>query len=136
MSNTTRQENITTLRDFLSKLMNNLNLSIDDIFIKMVENNENNENNEYNDSIQGWYYEALCKILIISKCISGIDYINVKSGYTSSLSNFKNFESIIDTNIHSGNNRADVILEDLKNTIIGISIKHGNSLSVDKTDVI
>jgi len=93
------------------------------------------ENSEDNPSKKGFNYEELCKLLIISKCISEIDYNNVKSGYISSLIKFKNFESIIDTTIHSGNNIADIILEDSENTIIIISVKYSDNQQMKTTDI-
>lgn len=81
---------INTLKDFLQKLLNNLNiLSNDDLFNKMVKK----DHHKYTPSMQGFYYEALCKLLIISKCVNGIDYISVKNGRNTSINNLLNFQN-------------------------------------------
>lgn len=48
--------------------------------------------------MQGFYYEALCKLLIISKCVNGIDYISVKNGRNTSINNLLNFQNFNEKN--------------------------------------
>ena len=103
--------------DILCNLLNLIKLSSSDIFNIIISDNMSNPNSQR----QGAIFETLCILLQITKCIT-INYTNILVGSLNNLKSLNNFNEVLNTNIHQGNNKSDMTIKQDK-TIIAFSIK-------------
>ena len=122
-------------KDVLANMLLNIMLSGSIMFTLLMSDN----NSGPNESRQGFLFETICEILVILKCIPGIDYSNILSGKVdvfASLKQVTNIKTILTNKIHQGNNVSDITI-DCESTIIGFSCKYNKQekISVKSTDI-
>jgi hypothetical protein len=122
-------------KDVLANMLLNIALGGSIMFTLLMTDN----NSDPSDSRQGFLFETICEILVILKCIPGIDYSNILSGKVdvfASLNKVTNIKTILTNKIHQGNNVSDITIED-EDTIIGFSCKYNKQekISVKSTDI-
>ena len=123
-------------RNVLENILENRwsnHLSGKDLFkVIMLDNNMDIQDNYVR---QGWIYETLCQILVISKCIIGLNYIEILDGQLQSLEPIKSVKTQLNIKIAGGgNNVADIVIKkDNNTTIVGLSVKYKNKFG--ETDI-
>jgi hypothetical protein len=117
-SSSKRSDMLYNLYLFILKYKNKQYTS-SEIFTKLIEKKNNTT------SFQGFLFETLVEILIITKCFIGLTfdkYINGKISET--LIPETSIKNILSKKINNGGNISDIILQQLDGTYIGISIKN------------
>jgi site-specific DNA-methyltransferase (adenine-specific) len=116
-------------KDILSNMLANLKLSGKEMFdLIMMENTE-----VVDERRQGWIYESLCQILIVLKCVQGLNYSEILEGQLQNLTQVKNINVLLKLAIDGGgNNIVDLTIKQ-GSTTIPFSIKYKNKHS--ETDV-
>jgi hypothetical protein len=87
-----------------------------------------------NESRQGYLYESLCELLILCKCFRGLDYKEVREGQIQNHKKVENCRSLLNNNIHNGNNVADMILVQEEATVL-ISMKYRGKFNPKDSDI-
>ena len=83
---------------------------------------------EQTPSRKGFIFESLCELLIIAKCIKGLDYDEIKIGKYPSLHKLENINSILKKNISTNESGISDITILKNNTLIPFFwIKEGSS---------
>ena len=82
---------------------------------------------------QGWIFESLCQILIILKCIVGLNYTEICYGTMENLKKLKTVNNLLKTKIEGGGNNIIDITIKHNDTVIPFSIKYKKKYS--ETDV-
>jgi hypothetical protein len=91
-------------------------------------------NKKTDSSRQGYLYESLCEFLILSKSFPGLDYVEVRDGQVQNHRTLTNCKTLLERNIHSGNNVADMILKQETGTLL-ISIKYRGKFNPKDSDI-
>jgi len=112
-------------RDILANMLTNIKLTGKELFELIM-----NENKElYDERRQGWIFETLCQILIILKCIQGLNYNEILGGQLQNLKQIKNSNDLLKIKVDGGgNNIVDLTIKD-GSTIIVFSVKYRNKYS-------
>lgn len=105
----------------LENMINNLSKNIKPEEMYNIIMNDNDVNT---DSRKGWIYESLCEILILTKCIPGIDYTEFMEGQLQNLHSVNNINTILNIKIGGGGNNISDISLKLNKTNIIFSIKY------------
>ena len=117
-------------RDILTNMLLNITLGGALLFDLLMTDNKS----EPSESRQGDLFETICEILVILKCIPGIDYSNILCGDCSSLKPVTNIKNVLSNKIHQGGNVSDITIEH-EGTIIGFSSKYKKKVSRKGTDL-
>ena len=89
------------------------------IYNEMIENSNNSQ------SLNGFLFETIIEILIITKCFIGLNYMEYMDGKVSDvLTKIEDINIILNKRVHSGNNICDIVLKTSTNEYVGISIKN------------
>ena len=125
---TTRFERPITRKDMLTNMLRHVHLSARELFhLIMTETNET-----CNETRQGWLFETLSQILIMTKCM-GVDYDEIYDGQLQSLKQVKNIRKLLNIKIDGGgNNIVDMVIKK-ESTFIYFSVKY--SKKYKETDV-
>ena len=99
------------------------------LFALLISDN----NSSPNESRQGDLFEAIAEILVLLKCIIGINYTQIMDGDLASLVVVSNAKTILNKPIHQGNNVSDITIKDGDCTI-GFSSKYKKKVSKKATD--
>jgi len=87
----------------------------------------------HDETRQGWIFETICQILIITKCIVGLNFIEILDGQLQSLETIKNVKTLLNLKVAGGgNNVADIVIKNTT-TVTAFSIKYKNKFG--ETDV-
>jgi hypothetical protein len=116
-------------KDVLENMLANTNLRGIQLLELLMENNLSPS-----DSRRGDLFETICEILVILKCITGLNYTKIMIGDLSSLKQVKNIKILLNNKIHQGNNVSDITIENDKTTIC-FSIKYKKKVSKKGTDI-
>ena len=117
-------------KDILANMLANTNLSGKELYNIIMSD----INSSPSDSRRGDLYETLCEILLITKCIENINYINIMSGDLSSLKEVKTIKTLLCKKIHQGGNVSDISIKN-GNIITCFSIKYKKKVSKKGTDI-
>ena len=117
-------------KDVLANMLLNIMLGGSIMFTLLMSDNHSGPS----DSRQGDLFETICEILVILKCIRGIDYTHILCGNCASLKQVTNIKTILTNKIHQGGNVSDITIED-EGTIIGFSSKYKKKISRKGTDL-
>ena len=91
---------------------------------------------DVNSSIQGYLFESLFEILILSKCLNGVSYSKMYQGQLSALVPITQAKQILKHKLHQGGNVSDITIKTDDGTTIAFSVKHNKDrISTDKSDV-
>ena len=116
-------------KDVLINMLSNTHLTGAKIFELIMTDNYSSPI----ESRQGWLFETLCIILIITKCIIGLNYTEILDGQVQHLKQLTNFNNLLNIKIAGGgNNKSDMTIKDAS-TLILFSIKYKNKFG--ETDV-
>lgn len=120
-------------QDFRSNVLENMfsnkHLSSKELFQGIMFDNMD----LHDDTRQGWIFETICQILIITKCIVGLNFIEILDGQLQSLETIKNVKTLLNLKVAGGgNNVADIVIKNTT-TITAFSIKYKNKFG--ETDV-
>jgi len=107
-----------------------------DIVIFILNNSDNKNiyfdliNDKNTSSFNGFKYESIVELLIISKCMPGVDYDEIIVGQYPSINRLENIKKVLNKNIHSkeGGN-SDVTIK-FKDVLIPFSIKYKDTIDV------
>uniref|UniRef100_A0A6C0BLZ4 Helicase ATP-binding domain-containing protein n=1 Tax=viral metagenome TaxID=1070528 RepID=A0A6C0BLZ4_9ZZZZ len=83
---------------------------------------------------QGFLFETITIILIVTKCLVKLDYTEMRIGQIGNHEKLRDFMKLLIENVHLGNNPADVILKQTDDITVFISIKYRNNLLPKDTD--
>ena len=114
--------------DVLKSILSNIYLSGHDKF-KLIMNSTSC------DSKRGYLFESICELLIITKCMKGINYNEIKSGEYPSINSIKNVREILKKNIRSKEGGVSDILIKISEDIIPFSIKYKNNFLPSSSDI-
>jgi hypothetical protein len=116
-------------KDILSNMLANLKLSGKEMFdLIMMESKE-----VIDERRQGWIFESLCQILIVLKCVQGLNYSEILEGQLQNLIQVKNISVLLKILIDGGgDNIVDLTIRQ-GSTTIPFSIKYKNKYC--QTDV-
>ena len=110
--------------------------------LEYILNSEFNENEIFNSimnnkdpSKKGYCFETLAELLIVSKCIEGIEYDKIKIGNYPILKDLKDFNHISNKHINSKHGGVSDITITKDNILIPFSIKYKNNFLPSSTDV-
>lgn len=116
-------------KDVLKFILDNIHLPNDVLFNMIIKGKDNNNNL----SAQGFSYETIIEILLVTKCIDGLNYTSIYEGQLNNLKIIKNIKKLLDRKIlGQGGNKVDISIQYL-DTIIPISIKYRKNFG--ETDV-
>jgi len=115
-------------KNVLTNMLRHVHLSGSELFhLIMTETNE-----ACNETRQGWLFETLSQILIMTKCM-GIDYTEIYDGQLQSLKQVKNIRKLLNIKIDGGgNNIVDMVIKQ-DATFILFSMKYNKKYK--ETDV-
>jgi hypothetical protein len=119
------------IEDVLNNILINTDLPIKELYNLILT--DNNSNNSDNNSRKGFIFEAICKLLIISKCLK-INYNNILQGQLQSLTKCKNIIDFLNNPINDGNNPSDLTLMK-DNDIVAFSVKYRDNFIPKDSDV-
>lgn len=116
-------------QDILTNILLNILLPINELYtLLMTDNNTIND-----ESRQGWLYESLWQLMIITKCINGISYNKIYEGQLQSLRTISNINTLLECKVGGGgNNIVDIVIE-YNNILMPFSIKYKNKYG--ETDI-
>lgn len=116
-------------KDVLAFLLNNTHLHSDELFDMIIKGKGNNNNL----SAQGFLFETMVEILLITKCINGLNYTSIHEGQLNNLKIINNVQKLLNKQVlGQGGNKVDVSIQ-YQDTIIAISIKYRKNYG--ETDV-
>ena len=92
-------------------------------------------NNTTCDSKRGHLFESICELLIITKCMEGINYNEIKSGKYPSINSIKNIREVLRKNIRSNEGGVSDISIKINEHIVPFSIKYKNTFLPSSSDV-
>jgi len=92
-------------------------------------------NNTSCDSKRGYLFESICELLIITKCMEGINYNEIKSGEYPSINSIKNIREVLRKNISSKEGGVSDILIKINEHIVPFSIKYKNTFLPSSSDI-
>jgi hypothetical protein len=125
---TTLFERQITRKDVLTNMLRHVHLSGSELFQLIM----NETNATCNETRQGWLFETLSQILIMTKCM-GIDYTEIYDGQLQSLKQVKNIRKLLNIKIDGGgNNIVDMAIKQ-DSTFILFSMKYNKKYK--ETDV-
>ena len=109
---------------------------IDIIYLLFKHKDDFNINNLLNkdDSTNGFIFETLFQILVIFKCINGINYTSIYDGQLHTLNEIFSIKDFFDKPLHQGNNASDLTIKDSE-TFIAFSVKYKNKFISDLSGV-
>ena len=87
-------------------------------------------NDKNNSSFNGFLYESIIELLIISKCMPGIDYDEIIIGQYPSIIRLENIKRVLNKNINSKEGGVSDITIKIKNELIPFSIKYKDTIDV------
>ena len=119
------------VEDVLAFILINTDLPSKDLYNLILT--DNNTNNSDNNSRKGFIFEAICKLLIISKCLK-INYNDILQGQLQSLTKYKNIINFLNNPINDGNNPSDLTLMK-DNDIVAFSVKYRDNFIPKDSDV-
>jgi len=114
--------------DILKNIFININLNETEIYSKIL-------NATNSDSEKGFLFETLCELLIISKCIDGINYDEIKAGEYPSLNSLKDIKEVFKKKIRSKEGGVSDILIEKDGYMVSFSIKYKNTFLPSSSDV-
>ena len=85
-------------KDILTNMLKNIDLTGKEILKKILTDN----NTSTNESRQGWIYETCWQIVIILKCVNGINYNQILDGKLDNLKLLKNINYLLKIKIAGG----------------------------------
>jgi hypothetical protein len=117
-------------KDILANMLTNIKLSSGkETFYRIMKDNKET----CDASRQGWIYETLCQILIVTKCVEQIPYTAIYDGQLQNGKPLTNVNALLKIRIAGGgNNIVDMTIKQ-DNTLVLWSIKYKNKYS--ETDV-
>jgi len=86
-------------------------------------------------SRKGFIFESLCELLIITKCIKGLDYDEIKIGKYPSLHKLESINNILKKNISTNESGISDITILKNNTLIPFSIKYRQDFKPAESDI-
>ena len=92
-------------------------------------------NNTTCDSKRGHLFESICELLIITKCMEGINYNEINSGKYPSINSIKNIREVLRKNIRSNEGGVSDISIKINEHIVPFSIKYKNTFLPSSSDV-
>lgn len=95
-------------KDILTNILLNQNLSSTEIFALIMSDN----NSTPTPSRMGGLYEALVEIMILMKCVNGINYTKIMEGDLSALRHISNCKTVLNKKILQGSNVSDITIMD------------------------
>jgi len=115
------------IEDILNNILINNDLPIKELYnLILTDNNSDN-------SRKGFIFEAICKLLLIAKCLK-ITYDDILQGQLQSLTKCKNIKEFLNNHIHDGNNPSDLTLMK-DNDIVSFSVKYRDNFIPNDSDV-
>lgn len=119
-------------KDVLANMLSNLKLAGKLLFDLIMSDN----NSSPISSRKGDLFETLCEILLVTKCICGLNYTNIMSGdLLSSVKPVKNIKTLLNNKIHQGGNVSDISITQYTTTV-AFSVKYNDKkISRKGTDV-
>ena len=87
------------------------------------------------DSKKGFLFESVCELLIITKCMKGLNYHEIKAGEYPSINTIKNIKDILKKNIRSKEGGVSDILIKIHEYVVPFSIKYKNTFLPSSSDV-
>ena len=121
-------ETLVSRHDVANNILMNINLSENENYEKIM-------NSTSSDSEKGFRFETLCELLIITKCIDGVNYDEIKSGEYPSVTSVTNIKEVLKKNIRSKDGGVSDILIKQGEYIVSFSIKYKNSFLPSSSDV-
>jgi hypothetical protein len=116
--------------DVLATMLRNLRIPGKDMFRLLMTDNANTSDDF---TRMGWLYETICQIMIICKCVTGLDYTEIYEGQLHNRKPVKNVLNLLETKVAGGGrNLVDMILMN-QTTLIPITVKYNNAYK--ETDV-
>ena len=117
-------------KDILTNILLNKILSGKDLFALIMSDN----NSAPSESRQGDIFESIVEIMVLMKCVKGINYTEMLEGDLSSLNKISNGKTILNKKIHQGGNGSDITIKDGE-CVIAVSCKYnGGKISKKGTD--
>jgi hypothetical protein len=111
-------------------MLRNLRIPGKDLFRLLMTDNANTSDDF---TRMGWLYETICQLMIICKCVAGLDYTEIYQGQLHNRKPVKNVLNLLETKVAGGGkNLVDMILMN-QTTLIPITIKYNNAYK--ETDV-
>ena len=109
-------------KDILIFILLNIKLQCNDLYDLIMS--DNISSNITDDIRKGWLFESICQILIVLKCIDGLNYTEIYKGKIENCTKINNISSLLNIKIAGGGgNIADIIIKQ-ENNIIPFSIKY------------
>jgi hypothetical protein len=116
--------------DVLAAMLRNLRIPGKDLFRLLMTDNANTSDDF---TRMGWLYETICQIMILCKCVAGLDYTEIYQGQLHNRKPVKNVLNLLETKVAGGGrNLVDMILMN-QTTLIPITVKYNNAYK--ETDV-
>jgi site-specific DNA-methyltransferase (adenine-specific) len=116
--------------DVLTAMLCNLRIPGKDLFRLLMTDNANTSDDF---TRMGWLYETICQIMILCKCVAGLDYTEIYQGQLHNHKPVKNVLNLLETKVAGGGrNLVDMILMN-QTTLIPITVKYNNAYK--ETDV-
>lgn len=116
-------------KDILTNILLNQNLAGKDLFALIMSDN----NSAPSESRQGFLFESIVEIMVLMKCVKGINYTEMMEGDLSSLNKISNGKTVLNKKIHQGGNVSDITIKDGE-CVIAFSIKYKKKASKKGTD--
>ena len=121
-----------TRKNVLQNILTNMYITGKEIF-KLIMSDNSVGVSSGDETRQGWLFETLCIILIVSKCIAGLNYTEILDGQLQNLKQVFNFNNLLKIKVAGGgNNKSDMTLKDGP-TLCSFTIKYKNKFG--ETDV-
>ena len=118
-----------TRYNLLEYLLNNTEKTSKELFTELIYN-------EQKPSRRGYVYESICELLIVTKCIKGLDYEEIKTGRYPAIHTLKNINDILNKNIGGSKDGGTSDITILRNkTLIPFSIKYREEFIPADSDV-
>ena len=114
--------------DVLKSILSNICLSGHDKFKLIMDSTSS-------DSKRGYLFESICELLIITKCMEGINYNEIKAGEYPSINSLKNIRDVLRKNISSKEGGVSDILIKINEHIVPFSIKYKNNFLPSSSDI-
>ena len=119
-----------TRKDVLVNMLKNTSLTGQKMFELIITDNNDKDTSP---TRQGWIYETLWQIVIILKCVNGINYTQILDGKLDNLRELKNINNLLKIKIAGGgDNITDITIKNGE-TFIPFSIKYKDGFK--ETDV-
>uniref|UniRef100_A0A6C0E1D4 Uncharacterized protein n=1 Tax=viral metagenome TaxID=1070528 RepID=A0A6C0E1D4_9ZZZZ len=118
--------NIKTRSDIVEHILSKTKKS-NDVFEEIMFNQT--------PSRKGFIFESLCELLIITKCIKGLDYDEIKIGKYPALHKLESINNILKKNISTNESGISDITILKNNTLIPFSIKYRQDFKPAESDI-